>query len=100
MSETRPAKFFPGQIVATPGALEAIRDAGQSPADFLARHLSGDWGELHEEDRRLNNLALTDGSRILSAYVTSKAERSWVITEATDDSGRRASTCLLRPSEY
>ena len=100
MSETRPAKFFPGQIVATPGALEAIRDAGQSPADFLARHVCGDWGDLCDDDRRLNNLALTDGSRLLSAYVTSKGEKIWVITEAADGSGRRASTFLLLPSEY
>jgi hypothetical protein len=100
MSKLKRPKFDLGQIVATPGALETIRDAGQIPADFLARHVSGDWGELHEEDRRLNNLALTDGSRLLSAYVTSKGERLWVITEAADDSGRRASTCLLLPSEY
>ena len=78
MSETRRAKFSLGQIVATPGALEAIRDAGQSPADFLSRHVTGDWGDLHDDDRRLNNLALTDGSRLLSAYTTAKGERIWV----------------------
>ena len=100
MSESKRPKFSLGQIVATPGALEAIQEAGQKPADFLGRHLSGDWGELHEEDRHLNNLALTDGSRILSAYLTSKAVRIWIITEAADDSGRRASTCLLLASEY
>jgi hypothetical protein len=100
MSMTRPAKFSLGQIVATPGALEAIRDAGQSPADFLARHVTGDWGDLCDDDRRLNNLALIDGSRLLSAYVTSRGERLWVISEAADESGRRTSTCLLLPSEY
>ena len=100
MSETRRPKFSLGQIVATPGALEAIRDSGQSPADFLVRHVSGDWGELCDDDRRLNNLALTDGSRLLSAYVTSKGERLWVITEAADDGGRRASSTILRPEEY
>lgn len=100
MSETRRPKFSLGQIVATPGALEAIRDAGQSPADFLARHVRGDWGDLCEDDRRLNNLALTDGSRLLSAYTTAKGERLWIITEAADDSGRRAATTLLLASEY
>src|SRR6516162_3848778 len=100
MSETRRAKFTLGQIVATPGALEAIRDAGQRPDEFLARHVTGDWGKLHDDDRRLNNLALTDGSRLLSAYVTSKGERIWVITEAADDSGRRYSTTILKPEEY
>jgi hypothetical protein len=100
MSKTRRAKFTLGKIVATPGALEAIREAGQSPADFLSRHVSGDWGDLCDDDRRLNNLALTDSSRLLSAYKTLRGERLWIITEAADDSGRRASTCLLLPSEY
>jgi hypothetical protein len=100
MSETRRAKFSLGQVVATPGALEAIRDAGQSPADFLSRHVSGDWGDLCDDDRRLNNLALTDGSRLLSAYKTLRGERLWIITEAADDSGHRAATTILLASEY
>jgi hypothetical protein len=100
MSETRRAKFTLGQVVATPGALEAIRDAGQSPADFLSRHVSGDWGDLCDDDRRLNNLALTDGSRLLSAYQTLRGERLWIITEAANNSGHRSSTTILRPEEY
>ena len=100
MTETRRAKFTLGKIVATPGALEAIREAGQSPADFLSRHVSGDWGDLCDDDRRLNNLALTDGSRLLSAYKTIRGERLWIITEAADDSGHRYSTTILRPEEY
>jgi hypothetical protein len=100
MSETRRAKFTLGQVVATPGALEAIRDAGQSPADFLARHVTGDWGDLCDDDRRLNNLALTDGSRILSASTTGNDERIWVITEAADDHDHRSSTTILKPEEY
>lgn len=35
-------KFSPGSIVATPGALEAFRAAGESPLTFLERHLAGD----------------------------------------------------------
>jgi hypothetical protein len=43
--------LFPlGQVVATPGALAAIEKAGQQPGDFLARHVSGDWGEVPPED--------------------------------------------------
>jgi hypothetical protein len=33
-----------GQIVATPGALEALARAGQEAKLFLERHASGDWG--------------------------------------------------------
>ena len=38
---TSRAKFHPGQVVATPGALEAIRASGQSPEVFLGAHLEG-----------------------------------------------------------
>jgi len=100
VNETTKAKFHPGLIVATPGALEALRDSGQQPHEFLVRHLGGDWGDLDEEDRQLNDAALIDGGRLLSAYVTRKGERIWVITEASDDDGRRLSSTLLLPSDY
>jgi hypothetical protein len=98
LNETK--KFSLGRIVATPGALEALRDAGQEAGEFLARHVTGDWGDLDDEDRQTNDDALIDGSRILSAYVTRKGERLYVITEATNDVGLRYSTCLLKPDEY
>lgn len=93
-------KFHPGQIVATPGALEALRQAGQQPAEFLSMHLAGDWGDLDDEDKRLNAEAVVDGSRILSSYRTRLDERIWLITEATGDDGRRACSTLLLPDEY
>lgn len=93
-------KFSLGQQVATPGALKAIHEAGQSAVQLLARHVAGDWGDLSEDDRRLNDEALTDGSRLLSAYTLRSGVRVWVITEATDDEGQRAATTLLLPDEY
>jgi hypothetical protein len=94
------SKFELGQIVATPGALEALKAAGQGPGELLRRHVTGDWGELCDEDRRLNDLAVRDGSRILSSYKTKAGVKLWIITEAVDDDGRRPSTCLLLPDEY
>lgn len=96
----RSIKFELGQVVATPGALQALREARQQPSEFLDRHIAGDWGDLDNEDKRLNDEALIDGGRILSAYTTRTEERIWIITEACDDNGRRASTCLLLPEEY
>ena len=93
-------KFPLGQVLATPGALRAMEEAGQSPDFFLEKHASGDWGEVDAEDQRANDQALVDGSRILSAYKTLKGERIWIITEAADDQGKRAATTALRPSEY
>ncbi len=57
-------KFSLGQVLSTPGALDALERAGQSAAEFLQRHARGDWGDLCEEDRQANEHALIDGSRI------------------------------------
>ena len=89
-----------GQIVATHGALEAMQASGQTPDFFLGQHVTGNWGVVDEEDWALNDEALKDGSRILSAYLTLKGKRLWIITEAADDNGHRAATTLLLPEEY
>lgn len=95
-----PAKYDLGQIVATPGALEALAVAEQDPADFLRRHAACDWGDIDDDDKALNDEALKDGSRLLSAYHTSSGTKIWIITEAADDEGRREATTLLLPDEY
>ena len=93
-------KFNLGQIVATPGALDALQESGQTPQFFLARHVRGDWGELGDEDKQANDQALVDGSRLLSAYRTLKGTRLWIITEAADDEGHRVLSTILKPQEY
>ena len=93
-------KFSAGQIVATPDAIEALEESHQGADFFLERHLSGDWGDVDAEDWQLNDLALKEGSRVLSAYRTLKGKKLWVITEATDDQGNRAATTILLPIEY
>jgi hypothetical protein len=47
--------FELGQIVATPGALAALQKAGQPPGEFLTRHVSREWGDLSDEDRKEND---------------------------------------------
>lgn len=88
-----------GQVVATPGALEALRaaDAGLELAQhLLARHASGDWGDLDQEDREANDRAAALGEeRILSAYDLDGGGRIWIITEWD-----RSVTTLLLPEEY
>jgi hypothetical protein len=100
MSSEVKARFPLGQIVATPAALEALTVTAQSPAEFLDRHATGDWGDLCDGDRELNDRALIDGSRLLSAYVTRLGVRLWIITEAADEAGRRAATTILLPDDY
>lgn len=92
-------KFSLGQIVATPGALAVLNDAGVNPTTLIVRHSKGDWGSVHREDAAANEAALIHGARILSVYVINGI-RVWVLTEAEDDAGVRNSTCILLPSEY
>jgi hypothetical protein len=94
------AKFSLGQIVATPAALNVLAESGQTPEFFIAKHQSGDWGLVNDEDRQLNEEALIHGDRILSAYKTLRGVKIWIITEATDENGDRAATTLLTPEEY
>ncbi len=88
-------RFPLGQLVATPGALRALQEAGQHPLEFIARHVADDWGELCDEDKQANEEALREDLRILSAYTTSAGEALWVITEAD-----RSATTMLLPEDY
>ena len=98
-ASTKP-KFETGVILATPGATEAFDKTGHTPFDFLQRHVSGDWGDLDDEDRQPNDQALIDGSRLLSAYRLADGTKIWLITEAVGENGRRESSTFLLPSEY
>ena len=69
--------------------------SGQTGAEFLARHQSGDWGTVGPADAAENQLSVEQGFRILSAYTLNSGTRIWIITEAD-----RSSTCILLPSEY
>jgi hypothetical protein len=91
----RPGKFDLGQTLATPGAVEAMARADHIAPEFLLRHKHGDWGELCAEDRRENERALRQGSRLLSAYRTRDDAKLWVITEWD-----RSATTMLLPEEY
>ena len=67
-----PKLFDLGQVVATPGALDALRQSGQLPGEFLRRHQTGDWSDLDAHDARENDLSVKHGYRILSANITTK----------------------------
>src|SRR3954453_19711710 len=48
------ARFPLGKITITPGALQALSEAGQHAITFLQRHVTGDWGEIgHLEQTEL-----------------------------------------------
>lgn len=84
-----------GQIVATPGALRALEEAHERPDTYLARHETGDWGEVDAADWQENELSVRKGFRILSAYTLATGVKIWIITEAD-----RSATTILLPEEY
>lgn len=89
------AKFSMGKLVATPAALQALREAQVHEVKLLARHVTGDWGELDDFDRSQNEKAIVEGERILSRYNLPNGQGVYVITEAD-----RSYTTILLVEEY
>jgi hypothetical protein len=95
------SRFTLGNIVSTPGALEAC--SAEHLSLCLSRHARGDWGVVCAEDAASNEEAVTHGFRILSAYPIDPGKPSkghgdntlWIITEAD-----RSVTTFLLPDEY
>jgi len=108
-------RFALGRVVATPGALALLHVTNSNPFALLARHVTGDWGEIDPEDVQTNEDAVVNGFRLLSVYrlplqsapqeggnlarspsrFQSGDDRIWLITEAD-----RSVTTLLLPEEY
>lgn len=101
---TRLPLFELGQLCQTPGAQDVLQRYQVSPFQLLTRHVTGDWGDICQEDAQANNEALHEGSRVLSSYTLppplSESEKLppakvWVITEAD-----QSVTTILLPEEY
>ena len=93
--------LFPlGSCYITPG-IQALLEEHQcslSVNALIARHHSGDWGDLCKDDKKENDFALKNDLRIFSSYLITLNNESikiWIITEAD-----RSSTTVLLPSEY
>ncbi len=84
-------KFQLGKLVMTTGATKFDPSILRAA---LVRHASGDWGDICEEDRELNDEATELGNRVLSVYNVD-GEKLWIITEAD-----RSVTTFLLPEEY
>jgi hypothetical protein len=90
-------RFTLGQVVATPGALAAIGVSGDDLSIFLARHQSGDWGDIGAHDRKENQLSLEQGLRLMPVYTLGiTGVKIWVITEAAVGTPSIAAGGLIR----
>lgn len=93
---TAGASRFPlGHLFLTPGAMEALEDAGQSAQEFINRHARLEQGELCDDDHKENLFSVDKTLRIFSAFKTANGVKVWLITEAD-----RSVTTILLPSEY
>ena len=87
------AKFRLGKIVSTPNALDRLTQ--EDILTGIQRHQAGDWGDVSEEDRAANELALIEGRRRWSVYHAGNGVKFWLITEAN-----RSHTSVLVPEDY
>src|ERR1051325_11582317 len=70
------AKFRIGRIVAIPNALTRLTQDDILSA--IQRHQAGEWGDVDEHDRQANELALRQGTRLLSVYHTPAGVKFWI----------------------
>jgi hypothetical protein len=53
----RPVRFELGQVLITPAVCIALAESDVTPQELLARHQTGDFGNLYAEDRQSNRRA-------------------------------------------
>ncbi len=87
-------KFSIGRLVATPGAVELLKEARVNPRTLLKRHMKGDWGNLCDFDKEQNDIALKTDARLMSSYDI-QGGTVWIITE-----WNRSVTTILLPEDY
>jgi hypothetical protein len=86
------ARFPLGRIAATLNALARL-----TQEDILlgiARHQSGDWGDISDQDRIANELSVQEGSRVRSCYRSARGVQFWIETEIS-----HSATRVLLPQE-
>lgn len=94
-------KFPPGQIIVKPYA--KMIDSARI-ATCLQRHLEGDWGDIVDEDKEQNEIALETGAILMSAYAIDETRPVpedmsenciWIITDS-----ERKQTAVMTVEEY
>ena len=86
-------KFALGQTVITANAKAVLPELDVVLA--LQRHHSGDWGDVDDHDRQVNEDALRSGDRLVSIYKSVRGQKFYIITEWMRDV-----TTVLLPEDY
>ena len=85
-------RFPYGRIAATRWVIDELD--GRTISRLLTRHRHCDWGDICDEDWKLNDHAVKNGERLLSSYQVG-AEKVFIITEWD-----RSATTILFADEY
>ncbi|MEZ5940300.1 MAG: hypothetical protein R3C18_02835 [Planctomycetaceae bacterium] len=94
MNEIRLRGVLPvGDVLVTRGARSKLKQDDMFRS--LVRHMTGDWGDVNQNDWKENNAALESGFRILSKYSSLSGVKFWIITVWD-----RSETTILLPEEY
>jgi hypothetical protein len=86
-----------GQVTMTSSVGSFLKDKNIDPNELgllIYRHQHCDWGNILEEDAKMNTKALTNEERIMSSYIF-HGRQIWAITEAD-----RSVTTALFPEDY
>jgi hypothetical protein len=73
-------KFEVGDVLVTPTAAAALDAQGRTVSDLLARHQAGDWGDVSDQVRMVNERGLTEQFNLQSTYVLDGGQRLVVVT--------------------
>ncbi|MEI8316233.1 MAG: hypothetical protein WCG79_12390 [Verrucomicrobiota bacterium] len=84
-------KFALGQTVITANAKAVLPELDVVLA--LQRHHSGDWGDVDDHDRQVNEDALRNGDRLVSIYKSVRDQKFYIITDGDV-------TTVLLPEDY
>lgn len=110
--------FSTEKIFTTKQAIKAFDESEEDFFDYLARHQSGDWGEvgnyeetelsedeiqmgMSEDTAKLNLLQIRNqqNGSIMSIYKLKSGTKIWIVT-CMDFLADSACTSILLPSEY
>lgn len=103
----KPERHRCGTLVATAtvnGWIQEDHSIQSSLTQALDRFFCGDWGEMDQDDKQLNELTLEEGEgRLMGVYHLSNGERIYIITSGYGDQDLGADYCntvVMAPSDY
>ena len=78
--DSRP-RLLLGWVLVSPAAHRAADQGDVNQADLVARHQSGDWGDVPADQVVLNGVACDEADDVVSGYRLGSSATIWVATD-------------------